>query len=350
MSFWDDVSRAIGTDSSSSALGALGKSIADVPVLNAGAQVLGAIYGGPAGAAGVSAAMGRAQGRDWGQVIPNAAGAAALSWGANNIMQSGTAAGASGAEQAAVDDLVKQGYSESAAWEVVNSGASGAASTFGAGNTPGGLVGAWQKASDMMSPATDWMSGAYNSMLGPGTALGGRAGMTMGANGTGWLGPLMSVGSGIYGMSLADKQRKLAQEAIAGSSPWTTSGGAAGAGAALTNVINGDFTNDAGFNAAQMAAARTSSQQPGGFAASSAAQAALKYQNDRIQALSAPAGVGFSPAAGYQTALSGTTSANNLASSSLGSMAFGATGAGQQTPPWLQAYLIQNGLGGTGRG
>ena len=198
--------------------------------------------------------------------------------------------------------------------------------------------------------AGNWLSNAYNSLLGPGTQLGGKAGMTMGAGGTGWLGPLMSAGSGMYGLSLADKQRKLAQEAIAGSSPWTTSGGAAGAGAALTNVINGDFTNDAGFKAAQMTAARTSSQQPGGYAASAAAQAALNYQNDRIQALSGPAGVGFNPAAGYQTALSGETSANSLASSSLGSIAFGATGAGQQTPPWLQAYLIQNGLGGTGRG
>lgn len=345
MSFLDDFSHLIGTDSSQGAIGALGKSIADVPILNTGVQVLGAIYGGPAGAAAASAAMGRAQGRDWGQVLPNAAGAAALSWGANNIMQSGTAAGASGAEQAAVQDLVKQGYSESAAWQAVNEGAGGVTSTFGTGNIPGGVMGAWQQAGDMVSPVTNWMGDAYNSMLGPGTALGGKAGMTMGANGTGWLGPLMSVGSGLYGLSLAEEQRKLAQQAIAGSSPWTTSGGAAGAGAALTNVINGDFTNDAGFTAAQMAAARTSAQQPGGFAAQAAAQAALKYQNDRIAALSGPAGVGFSPAAGYQTAVQGTASANYLASSSLGSIGFGLTGAGNSMPPWLQQYLIQNGMG-----
>ena len=178
--------------------------------------------------------------------------------------------------------------------------------------------------------------------------LGGTGGWTGALNGTtGWGGPLMSLGSGLYGLSLAEKQRRLAQESIAGSSPWTASGGAANAGSALTNVINGNFANDPGFNQAQLAAARASSQQPGGFAASAAANAALKYQNDRIAALSGPAGVGFSPAAGYQNAMQGNQWANSLASSSLGSIGFGASGAGQSMPPWLQAYLIQNGMGGT---
>lgn len=122
------------------------------------------------------------------------------------------------------------------------------------------------------------------------------------------------------------------------------------AGDALKSVISGDFTKDAGFTAAQLAAARTSAQQPGGYAASAAAQAALKYQNDRIAALSAPAGVGFNPAAGYGTALQGESAANALTSSSLGSIGFGASGAGQTMPPWLQQYLIQNGMGGPKNG
>ena len=197
--------------------------------------------------------------------------------------------------------------------------------------------------------------GWLNSLIGPNTFLGGSQGMLGGSGGwsgalngtTGWGGPLMSLGSGLYGLSLAEKQRKLAQEAIAGSSPWTASGGAANAGSALTNVINGNFANDPGFNQAQLAAARASSQQPGGFAASAAANAALKYQNDRIAALSGPAGVGFSPAAGYQNALGGMVDANKMTGQALGEIGFGASGAGQSMPPWLQNYLIQNGMGGT---
>jgi hypothetical protein len=206
--------------------------------------------------------------------------------------------------------------------------------------------------------AGSWLENLYNSTVGPGTALGGRSGAFtgggsggMGAGGQGWLPALMSIGSGIYGMNEARKQRELAQQAISGSAPWNTAQGApAGSGAqvagtALTNVIQGDFTNDPGYKAALQAAARTSSQQPGGFAAMAAAQAALKYQNDRIQALGPAAGVGFSPGAGYQTALGGMTSANDLASRSLGSIGYGVTGT-QPMPPWLQKYLIDNNMGG----
>jgi len=196
--------------------------------------------------------------------------------------------------------------------------------------------------------AADWLQQLYSRFIGPGTTLGGKEGMfsNVGAQGQGAASPLMSLASGAYGMYLANKQRQTAQRAIAGSAPWTTSGGTAMAGEQLKGVIAGDFTNDAGFRAAQQSAARASSQQPGGFAASAAAQAALKYQNDRIQTLGAPAGVGFSPATGYQTALSGANSANQLASQSLGSIGYGATGAnaGTQMPPWLQQYLIQNGM------
>ena len=81
-----------------------------------------------------------------------------------------------------------------------------------------------------------------------------------------------------------------------------------------------------------------------------AANAALKFQNDRIQALGPAAGVGFSPAAGYQTGLGGVQAGNSLAGSSLASIGYGLTGQGNSAasmPPWLQAYLIQNGIGGT---
>ena len=194
------------------------------------------------------------------------------------------------------------------------------------------------------SPAeAGFASGAAGAGMGAGPAGTQMAGMGGGRN---WTDTLMSIGSGIYGMRQANAQRQLAQQAVGGSAPWTASGGNAVAGEQLKAILAGDFTNDAGFKAAQRSAARASSQQPGGMAATAAAQAALKYQNDRIQALGASAGVGFSPAAGYQTAVQGVASANDLASKSLGSIGFGVNGGNTGMPPWLQTWLIQNGMGG----
>jgi len=186
--------------------------------------------------------------------------------------------------------------------------------------------------------------------VGEGGGVGGPS-ATASGGGTDWGKTLMGVGSGLYGMYKANQQQQLAQQAIRGSAPWQTGGGAAGAGQQLSNVISGDFSKDAGFKAAQLAAARASSQQPGGMAATAAAQAALKYQNDRIQALGGAAGVGFNPAQGYQTALQGNAQANELAGQSLGSIGYGLTGSGagtgaQQMPPWFQQYLINNKMGG----
>ena len=153
-----------------------------------------------------------------------------------------------------------------------------------------------------------------------------------GGGGRNWTDTLMSIGSGLYGMHQANAQRELAQQAAAPSRA---------AGVELQRVMSGDFTNDAGFKAAQLSAARAGSQQPGGFAASAAAQAALKYQNDRIAVLSGASGSGN----GYTNALNGMNSANNLAGSSLASVGFGSS-SGSSNPPWLQQYLIQHGLAG----
>jgi len=191
----------------------------------------------------------------------------------------------------------------------------------------------------------DWMSQLWNSFTGGGGGAQGAAPSAGGGQGQSWMNTLMSLGSGIYGVQQANRARQQAKAAIPGSAPWTASGGTAMAGEQLKGVIAGDFTKDAGFNAAQQSAARASSQQPGGFAASAAAQAALKYQNDRIQALGPAAGVGFSPAAGYQTAVQGTQGANQLAGQGLASVGYGMTPQGQGMPPWLQAYLVQNGMG-----
>jgi len=151
------------------------------------------------------------------------------------------------------------------------------------------------------------------------------------SQGRNWTDTAMSLLSGIYGMKQSNSQRDLASVASAPSQA---------ASVQLQKAINGDFSGDAGYEAALKAAARAGSQQPGGFAASAAAQAALKYQNDRINTLSGATNSGVS------TALSGNNSANALASASLGSLGFG-TSSGTSMPAWLQAYMIKNGLGGT---
>ena len=205
------------------------------------------------------------------------------------------------------------------------------------------------------SGGSPWWSSPNNAlrsmgMISGGTGGGGAGNGSSGATGMGtWLSPLMSVGSGLYGLSQAEQQKKLAMQALQGSSPWASSGGMAGAGSALTNAIQGDFANDPGFALAQRAAAATSSTQPGGFAAQAAANAALQYQNQRIQALSGPAGTQFSPAQGYATAGQINQGANSLASSSLGSIGYGVgTMTGQnQMPPWLQNWFIQNNMRST---
>lgn len=79
------ISRALGTDSSNSGLGRLGKDLTSNPTLNALMTAAASIYGGPAGAAMVNGTISRAQGNDWNQVGSNAAGAALGSWGVGQI-------------------------------------------------------------------------------------------------------------------------------------------------------------------------------------------------------------------------------------------------------------------------
>ena len=126
-----------------------------------------------------------------------------------------------------------------------------------------------------------------------------------------------------YALQHAEELRALGAEGIKKSTPWDTSGGRATADAQLQKVIRGDFNGDAGYNLAQNSAARASSQQPGGMAAQSAALAALKYQNDRINALSSPAGVQFDPSTGYRNAIAANIAANDLGGQGLASKGFG---------------------------
>lgn len=152
----------------------------------------------------------------------------------------------------------------------------------------------------------------------------------------GWLGGVSSLLSGVFGQGQSNNMQALAQQAISGSAPWTTSGGTQMAGDLLKQVMSGDMSTDPGFLLAQLGAARTSAQQPGGYSAQAASNAALQFQNQRIQALSGPAGVGFNPAAGYQTAMGGSQAAAGQASASQGSMGFG---LGQLLPTLASIFL-----------
>ena len=188
-------------------------------------------------------------------------------------------------------------------------------------------------------------TGLAGTLAGAGTIAGAGAGAA-GLGTLGSLASLASIGSGIYGMYKANQLTDQAQTNADKAAPWTSGvvtpgSGQQVAGDALKNVISGDFSNDAGFKLAQLSAARTSAQQPGGYSASAAANAAIKYQNDRILALSAPAGVGYNPSASAATA--GTQAANTLAGQSLGSIGFGLSGAGAVSPQ-LQALLLKYGL------
>jgi len=78
----DDLSKTLGTNSSTSGLGALGKELTNNDLVNAAATVAGAYFGGPLGAAAVNGLISRAQGHDWDQVAANAAGAGMLAYAA----------------------------------------------------------------------------------------------------------------------------------------------------------------------------------------------------------------------------------------------------------------------------
>lgn len=145
--------------------------------------------------------------------------------------------------------------------------------------------------------------------------------------------------------------------------------GAEGAGEALTSAIgmpfapfDEDLENDPQYLLAQKAAAATSSTQPGGYSAMAASTAAMQtygerrgqhqnllaLQNDRIRALSQPAGAGFNPVGGYQVAGNLQQNAAQLISQGQASGQYGVNQASQVAGavlPWLQDWLKNRGLG-----
>lgn len=174
---------------------------------------------------------------------------------------------------------------------------------------------------------------------------------------TNWLDMLMKAGSGAYGMYLGNEQLQrandLTERALNESDPWANSGGRAMAGEELKRLMTGNFSQDAGYKLAQEAAGRAGAQQPGGFASAAAAKAALAYQNDRINTFSPLAGANINPGDKFRTAMGGASNVQqgiNTQMAGLAEIAAGLTPKSAGTdfnamPPWMQQWLIEQGLG-----
>ncbi len=179
---------------------------------------------------------------------------------------------------------------------------------------------------------------------------------------------LSSIGSGIYGMTLAEKQRKLMEEQYkrlaalgSASDPWGTSGGRAGAAGDL-RALEADPTaamaKDPRFAAMVQASQRATAQygQNSGAMAVAGAQAGGNWYTQRLQELGALAGIGNGglPISAVSNAgnIAGNMSIpNNLSSQALASIGYGlntATGGGATAsiPPAVIQWMLINGMRG----
>ena len=256
--------------------------------------------------------------------ILGAGAAGAMGWlgeGAGNVadLYGSGSAGATGTWGGGeLADLYGTGTAGATGSAIENLGASslGAAGGGGGGNT--------------------WLSSLSKSLSSIIPGFGSGAGA---AGGSSWLGPLMSIGSGAYGMYLSNQQRKLAQAA----DPWGTSGGRAGASGQLTNLLNdpSSIYKMPGWEAGMEAVRRTVGT-PGGTMNAGLRQYGSDFYNNAVNQLSGLAGTGN---AGL--GLSGNMSAAQLASQSLASIGYGgtqATGGGVVIPPQVRQWLQSQGV------
>ncbi len=277
-------------------------------------------------------------------------GAAGVMEGADAYLMGGTAALGAGE---GVGAAWGAGTSAAGALEGADAYALGGTSATGGADFGAGYAGL--SAAEMaelggLGASTTELSTGLGSMSGASTGWGDMTGMLKMA------GPAMSMASGLYGMTLADQQRKLAMLAAQKADPWGQSGGRALAGGQLQDLLQnpGNVTKLPGYQAGLEAVQR--SMQAQGYQGSGNMMAGLSkyggdFYNNAISQLSGLAGANQNPAAGQQLMLGGTQNANSLASSSLASMGYGmtqATGGSTQMPPQLmaqlQAYFKQQGM------
>lgn len=150
-----------------------------------------------------------------------------------------------------------------------------------------------------------------------------------GDNGSGWLGPLLSIGSGLYGLSESDKLKKLAAQSGQQADPFGPY--RAGFGQQLQDLWQnpGNVTKLPGYQAGEQAVQRSMAAQ--GYQGSGNMATALQkyggdFFNNATTQLAGLSGAGFNPAAGASLNLQGNQGAIDLASRSLASIGYGARG------------------------
>jgi len=211
--------------------------------------------------------------------------------------------------------------------------------TAGFGNLAGPATGGGSLLSQLL--------GRFGSVFGGGGAVGGGVGSGGGSAGFGSLSSLLSIGSGIYGMTQAEKLRKLAQIQSQKADPWGESGGRALAGTQLQGLMTdpSKITTMPGYEAGLQAVQR--SMAANGYLGSGNMMTALAkyggdFYNNAISQLSGLAGAGINPGTAAGININGATSANDLASRSLASIGYGITGNNGR----ISDVILQRLLGG----
>lgn len=138
----------------------------------------------------------------------------------------------------------------------------------------------------------------------------------------------LSIGSGLYGLTQAEKLKKMAEIAAQKSDPFGMSGGRAMADQQLqalmadpSQVAAGDPAYKLRIQAAQRAMAPMG--QNSGAMAVAGANASTDWYNQRLQQLGTLAGAGFSPAQGQSVGLQGIQAAAGLGSSAQAGIGYG---------------------------
>ena len=152
-----------------------------------------------------------------------------------------------------------------------------------------------------------------------------------GGGSSGWLSPLMSTGSGLYGMYLAEQQRKQAKLA----DPWGMNGGRGQAAGQLQGLMNdpSTITSMPGWSAAMQGVQRKMGTMPGsGAMMAELANTGGQFYNNTLATLGGLAGTGNTG-----LAMQGTQNANALTSASLGSIGYGLSPNNQINPALLAA-------------
>ena len=199
--------------------------------------------------------------------------------------------------------------------------------------------------------------GSFSGLNNGSTALQALQRITSGQGGANdylsMVGPAMSIGSGIYGMSQADQLRKRSEEAARTANPWGTSGGQNVAIQQLMALMQnpGSLMSDPGYKARMMGVERQNAKYGAGSGnmAVAAANASGDYYGQRLMQLGQLAGAPGNPGGAAQIGLGGYQAANQLTGQSLASIGYGVNSAigGSATmslPPAVRQWMLSQGM------